>query len=206
MLRSRLTALGSSLAVLVLAGGCSEGGALEENVVRPGITAMQQASELTCSSNASALRTAMEAYELLEGAPAPDEDALIAGQYLRDESALWDIVDGQLVPVDPGCGSVPTEPVDTVEIVTTSEPPQSADEMFDGFSDEQVAAAGGEQCARELAAIFSGAARYVAELGIEPSDLQQIVDDDYLDELPTLWQLVDDELVPSGDAGCSPLG
>jgi hypothetical protein len=202
MLRSRLIPLGPALAALVLTAGCSEGGALEENVVRPGITAMQQASELTCSNDAAALRTAMEAYELLERAPAPDEDALIDGQYLRDGSALWDIVDGQLVPVDPGCGSVPTDAPDAAEIVTSTESPQGADEVFSGFTTDQIAAVGGETCARQLAAIFSGAERYAFEVGSNPVDLQQLVDEGYLDVVPELWEITDDLLTPVADSGC----
>lgn len=206
MLRRRLTHLGAAIIAVLLVAGCSEGGALEENVVRPGITAIEQASELACNSDAATLRTAMEAYELLEGAPAPDEGALIDGQYLRDDSALWDVVDGQLVPVDPGCGTVPTDAPDAVEIVTSTEPPMSADQFMATFTDEQVAAIGGVDCARALAEISAAAERYFAELGTAPLDLEQLVAAGHLDGLPTRWQLADDRLVPVDGSGCIDLG
>ena len=205
MLQGRLTRVACAFAALALIAGCSEGGPLEENVVRPGITAIQQASELACNSDASSLRTAMEAYELLEGVPAADEGALVAAEYLRHESDLWDIADGRLVPVDPGCGGVPTDPPETVEIVTSPEQPKSAEELFADFSAAQVAAVGGVACARELAAIFSGAERFVVGVGSDPDDLQQLVEQGYLDSLPELWRIADDELVPSSDSGCLPL-
>ena len=127
---------------------------------------------------------------------------MLVGEFLREESDLWDVVDGQLVPVDPGCGSVPTDAPDAAEIVTSTEPPQSADEMFSGFTTDQIAAVGGEACARQLAAIFSGADRYAFEVGSNPVDLQQLVDEGYLDVVPELWEITDDLLTPVADSGC----
>ena len=172
MLRSRLSRLAPAVAVAVLVSACAgadgtERGAIRENVIEPGITAIAQASEFACNSDAATLRTALEAYELLVGAPAPDESVLV-GEFLREESDLWDVVDGQLVPADPGCGSVPTDAPDAAEIVTSTEPPQSADEMFSGFTTDQIAAVGGEACARQLAAIFSGADRYAVRGRLQP--------------------------------------
>jgi hypothetical protein len=206
MLRSRLSRLVPAAAVAVLVSACAgadgtERGAIRENVIEPGITAIAQASEFACNSDAATLRTALETYELLVGAPAPDESVLV-GEFLREESDLWDVVDGQLVPADPGCGSVPTDAPDAAEIVTSTEPPQSADEMFSGFTTDQIAAAGGEACARQLAAIFSGVDRYAFEVGSNPVDLQQLVDEGYLDVMPELWEITDDLLTPVADSGC----
>ncbi len=206
MLQSRLTRVALAAAGLVLVSACagadgSERGVIRENVIEPGITAIQQASELACSQDAATLRTAMETYELLVGAPAPDE-AMLLGEFLRDESDLWDIVDGRLVPVDPGCGSVATDAPETVDIVTSTEPPQTADELFAEFTAEQIEAIGGEQCARELAEIFSGADTYAAELGIDPNDLQQLVAEGYLDTMPTLWAITNELLTPVDGSGC----
>lgn len=206
MLQGRLRLASLTLAAFVVAAGCAgadgtERGAIREAVIEPGITAIAQASELACNSDAATLRTALETYELLAGLPAPDESVLV-GEFLREESDLWDIVDGQLVPVDPGCSSVATEAPDAVEIVTSTLPPQSADEIFAGFTDDQIAAIGGDACARELAAIFSGADRYVLEVGSDPAGLQQLVDDGYLDAMPTLWAITDDLLAPVPGSGC----
>lgn len=207
MLQGRLTRLTLALASLATAAGCAgadgtDRGAIRENVIEPGITAIGQATQLACSGDAATLRTAMEAYELLEQTPAPDEATLVAEQFVREESDLWDIVDGQLVPADPGCGTVAPDAPDAVDIVTSTEPPQTADEVYAGFSGEQIIAVGGPACATELAAIFSGAERYVAELDSEPADLQQLLDDGYLEALPTLWRLTDNRLVPAPESGC----
>lgn len=206
MLQGRLTRVAIATASAVLIAGCagvdgSDRGVIRENVIEPGITAIAQASQLACSSDAATLRTALETYELLVGTPAPDESALV-GEFLRQESDLWDVDDGQLVPVDPGCGSVPTEAPETVDIVTSTEPSQSAEEIFSSFTTEQIVAVGGEACARQLAAIFSGADRYAVEVGSDPVDLQQLVDEGYLDVVPDLWEITDDLLAPVADSGC----
>lgn len=45
----------------------------------------------------------METYELLVGSPATDEAALV-GEFIRIESALWELVDELLTPIaDSGC-------------------------------------------------------------------------------------------------------
>jgi hypothetical protein len=210
MLQGRLTRLTLAVASLATAAGCAgadgtDRGAIREAVIEPGITAIGQATQLACGSDAATLRTAMEAYELLEQTPTPDEATLVEQQFVREESDLWDIVDGRLVPTDPGCGTVapdaPDAP-DAVDIVTSTEPPQTADEVYAGFSGEQITAVGGPACATELAAIFSGAERYVVEIGSEPADLQQLVDQGYLEAPPALWQLTDDQLVPAPESGC----
>ncbi len=74
--------------------------------------------------------------------------------------------------------------------------------MYAGFTLDQITAVGGKACAFELAAIFSAAERHVAEVAGDPADLQQLVDAGYLDALPALWQLTDDELVPAPESGC----
>ncbi len=207
MLQSRLNGIAVAAGALMLVTGCAgadgtDRGAIRENVVEPGITAMRQASELACSQDAATLRNAMDAYELLTGAPPADEAALVDDEYLREESALWDVTDGRLVPVDPGCGAVATEAPEGADIVTSTEPPQSAEEVFDSFTPDQITAVGGDACARELAAIFSGADRHAFEIGSDPTDLQQLVDEGHLARTPELWEIVDDLLTPVAGSGC----
>ncbi len=211
MLQGRLTRLTLTVASLATAAGCAgadgtDRGAIRENVIEPGITAIGQATQLACSGDAATLRTAMDAYELLEQAAPADEATLVEEQFLRDESNLWDIVDGQLVPTDPGCGTLAPDAPDAADIVTSTEPPQTADEVYAGFTLDQITAVGGKACALELAAIFSAAERHVAEVADDPADLQQLVDAGYLDALPALWQLADDQLVPAPVSGCLDVG
>jgi hypothetical protein len=205
MLQGRLNRVIIATAALAVAAGCSEGGPIEENVVRPGITAIEQASALGCGNDAATLRTALDAYELLEGTPAPDEQALIDGEYLRDESDLWDIVDGRLVAVDPDCGSAETDLPQAVEIVTSTEPPQTVDQVLAGFTADDVAALGGDECARQLAAVLAGIDQFITQEGRQPDNLDELADAGYFVEPITLWHVVDDVLVPVSDSGCTDL-
>ena len=99
-----IRALGAAIAAAAVLAGCGGGGPIEENVVRPGITAMEQASALACSSDAQVLDQAIQIYTELEGDPPPDEAALIAAGFLREESTLHDVVNGQVVPSAVDCG------------------------------------------------------------------------------------------------------
>jgi hypothetical protein len=201
-----------ALVVVATLAACGDddgsGGAIEENVVRPGITAMEQASALACNSDAEALRVAIESYTVLEGEPPPDEAALVAGEYMRTESELHDVVDGQVVPVDPGCGgtgSIPSSapPVTEVgDIVTSTEPPLTPDQMMAELTPEEIAQVGGEACARELVTIFTAGQSYVAERGTEPENLDDLVQGGYLETPITLWVVEDDTLRPAEGSGC----
>jgi hypothetical protein len=202
VLQGRLTpALAVIGAALLASCGGGDGGVIEQNVIRPGITAIDQAGDLQCSQDASALRTAIDAYEMLEGQPPINEQVLIDGQYLREPSDVWDVVDGELVATDPGCGGADTDIPET-EIVTSTEPPPSPEDVLVGFSAEQISAVGGLDCARELAEIFSAGERFIAASGAEPQDFQDFIDAGVLDELPKLWTTNGDALVPVEGSGC----
>lgn len=200
MLRRRLT-----LAVALLAAAaCSEGGAIEENVVRPGITAItEDAPAAACAANYSIVSQAVEMYSLLEGTPPANEQALVDAQFLRETTADWDVVDGEVVPENPACGEVP-EPVGTVDIVTETEP-LDPDELFESFDELQIESVGGEACAREFAAIVAAAENYVAERGVDPGDFAELVDAGFLPAPPALWTLDSDQLVPVEGSGCTDL-
>jgi hypothetical protein len=79
------------------------GGPIEDNLIRPGITAMDQASVLACNADKAALTMALETYEIMQGDPAADQTALIEAGYLREPSTLYEVVDGQIQPIDPAC-------------------------------------------------------------------------------------------------------
>lgn len=103
---ARLPFAALTVIAALLAGACrgdDGGGALEDNLIRPGVTAINEATSLACNADRTALETALETYELLQGEPAADQDALVAAGYLRSPSALFDVTDGALSAVDPGC-------------------------------------------------------------------------------------------------------
>jgi hypothetical protein len=203
VLQRRLISVALLSAVgLVAVTGCGDK-PIEDVVVRPGITAIQEARDDACGLNARTLRTALDAYEMLEDEPAPDEQALIDAGFLRETTSDWDVVDGELIAENPACGAVPVTSID--DIVTSTAPVLSADEILAGWSDEQIDQVGGAECASELAAIFAGADRYVAEQGAEPTDFQDLVDAGYLTDLPTMWVADGDQLVPAADSGCADL-
>ncbi len=207
MLQGRLITLALAAATTVAAcGGSDGGGAIRENVVEPGVTAIERggtADQAACGIEASSIRTALESYELLEGDPAPDEAALVDEGYLRAESTLWDVVDGALVAQDPGCDPNAAD-VPASDIVTTAEPP-TAEQVYREFTQEQVAAFGGADCAWELAQIFAAGERFVAETGSDPSDLDALVDGGFLSPRPLLWVFDDGDLVPADDSPCPDL-
>jgi hypothetical protein len=208
------------LAATVITGGCAgadgtERGAIRENVIEPGITAINQANVLACSADLSTLRTALDTYQLLEGEPAPSEAALVESEFLRSESELWDVRDGAIVAVDPACGTPPPDDPsaadpdaidpDAIDIVTSTEPPPTADELLTDLSPSQVEAVGGSDCARELVTIFAAVNLFLTENGRGPNDLLELETSGALTDTITLWQVVDDELVPTADSACEPL-
>ncbi len=105
MLQSKLTrSIASAAGVIFLAGCTGDGGAIRDNVIEPGITALNESKVLACNGDAETLRVAMESYEILNSAPALDEATLVTSEFLREESELWNIVNGELVPQHPDCG------------------------------------------------------------------------------------------------------
>jgi hypothetical protein len=193
---------------------CGGGGPIEENVVRPGITAMEQASALACSTDAEVLGKAIEAYVLFENDPPPDEAALIAAGFLREESTLHDVVDGQVVPVAVDCGGTgaPAAPAttpmtapstDVGEIVTATEPPLTPEQMLAEFTPDEVAEVGGQECAGELASLFVAAQNYVAEQGQDPETIEELAG--YLDQPIELWVVQDGSLAAAPGSGCTNL-
>ena len=74
-----------------------------EVIVKPGITAIEQSSALACDADRMTLETAIETFTLLNAAPPTAESDLVP-DWLSSESALYDLVDGQIVPApDSGC-------------------------------------------------------------------------------------------------------
>lgn len=206
MLQGRLTL--AATAVLLL-GACAsadgtERGALRENVIEPGITAIKEdAPAANCGVNASTLQNAIDSFTLLEGDPPPDEQSLVDAGYLRETTSDWNVVDGVLVAENPACGPVPTDTtVATLDIVTETERLE-ADDVYATFDQDQIESVGGEACARELATIVAAAETYVTEQGTDPADIDALVAGGYLADTPTLWVLADDELVPTDASGCS---
>lgn len=200
MLRRRLTFLA---AVLLATAACSEGGAIEEGVVRPGITAItEDAPTAACAANAATLRSAIESYTLIEGSPPSDEEALVDAGYLRAETSDWDVVEGRLTPENPACEPVADDPIATLDIVTEPSP-LDPETIYDSFDPAAIASIGGEECARDLATIIAAAESFVAERGTEPADIDELVATGYLRQPPERWELRDAELVPVEGSGCN---
>lgn len=213
MLQGKLTRASALTLVLATAlvacgddgGDGGGGGAIEENVVRPGITAMEQASGLACGTDGDTVRVAVESYTMLEGAPPADEAALVEKGYLREESALWDVVDGELVAAVPDCGAANTitaPATDVGEIVTSTEPAMSADELLATLTAEQIAEVGGRDCAQELATIAAAGMRFSSERGADPESIAELVETGYLAQQPELWALEGDDLQPASGSPC----
>ena len=205
---------GAAIAAAAVLAACGGGGAIEDNVVRPGITAMEQASALACSNDAQALQQAVQMYTELEGGAPPDQAALVATRYLREPSELHDVVNGQIVPIDPGCGgtgAVATTPsgsapmtapsTDLGEIVTSTEPPLTPEQMLSEFTPEEVAEVGGAECAGELASLFVAAQNYVAAQGKDPETIDDL--QGYLDQTIDLWVVDAGALRPVPGSGCT---
>lgn len=71
--------------------------------IEQGIDAIDQSRVLACDADRTTLETAIEAYTTLEGEPPADEAALV-GDWIREESELYDVENGVVVPVpDSGC-------------------------------------------------------------------------------------------------------
>ncbi len=207
MLQRRLTLLSLWVAVVGTLTACAgvdgtERGAIRENVIEPGITAMDQSREVTCGIDGRTIQTALDAYAALEGTPALDETTLIDSGFLREESEAWNVADGVLVPQAEACGPVPNEASGaTVEIVTETEPLTVA-EVLATFTTDDVASFGGDACAMQLAVVFAGVSRYVDETGSEPNTFDEVEAAGYFDEPVTKWQAVDEAIRPVDGSGC----
>mgnify|MGYP003115032685 CR=1 FL=1 len=206
MLFRRLTTASVAAAVVLTACGGADGtddGAIRENVVEPGLEAIDESQALACGAEASNFRTVLEIYELTEGEPAPDEAALVAGDYLRSESELWDVVDGRLVAEHPDCADVPGT-VPTEEIVTDAGSGEalSVDSVLADFTLDDIASFGGPDCARQLAVVFAGASQYTAVEGVEPDTMADVEAAGYFAEPVTMWEVVDDTLRPTPGSDC----
>jgi hypothetical protein len=209
-----IRALAAGIAAVIGLAGCGGGGPIEENVVRPGITAIEQASAFACNSDAEVLRTAIEVYTELQGDPPVDEAALVAAGYVRQDSTLYDVVNGQVVPVAVDCGGTgapartPTgsppmtaPAADLGEIVTSTEPSLTPQQMVAQFTPEEVAEVGGPECAGELASLFVAAQNYAAEQGKDPETIEALAG--YLDQAIDMWVVEAGNLGPAPGSTCT---
>ena len=201
MLLRRLTAVAATTALFAACADGSNTGAVRENVIEPGVTAVDDASAAACQSEASSFRTALEAYEIVEGEPAPDEQALVDAGLLRAPSELWDVVDGRLVAEDAACGDVPaTVPADDIVTDGAGAAPLTVDDVLATLNPSDVESVGGPDCARQLAVVISAASRYAAREGVEPATFADVEAD--FEEPVTMWRLVDETLRPAPGSDC----
>jgi hypothetical protein len=118
------------------------------------------------------------------------------------------------VPVAVDCGGTgvapPTVPpesapmtapsTDLGEIVTSSEPPLTPEQMLSEFTPEEVAEVGGPECAGELASLFVAAQNFVAEQGKDPETIEELAG--YLDQPIELWVVQAGSLAAAPGSGC----
>ena len=104
MLLKQISVVALAAAAFVGITGCGSEADPVEQVVEPAVTRIEQgidaidrADTLACQTDKMTLEAAIEAYTTLEGEPPPDEAALVP-TYLREESELYDIAGGQVVP------------------------------------------------------------------------------------------------------------
>lgn len=207
MLRSRLTAVTAVSVLLVSAcagADGSDGGGLRENVIEPGLEAIDDSKVQSCEVEASSFRTALEIYEITVGDPAPNEAALVEAGQLREESELWDVVDGRLVAQDAACGDV-SATVPIAEIVTDEDAAGAlaVDDVLATFTDDEIASFGGADCAHQPAVVFAGASRFTEVEGVEPDSLADVEAAGHLAEPVTMWEVVDDTLRPAPGSSCT---
>lgn len=206
MLRRRLT-LALTLAVGLAACGGADGtsdGAIRENVIEPGITAIDEADEFACDTDRRTLDTAVEAYQALTGDPAPDEATLVEAGIIREQSDLWDVVDGEVVAQVSACDDVAPVSPTTVEIVTETEAlaPPTVDSILAGLSADDIASVGGLDCTRQLASSVVGVGSYERQEGVQPDSIGQVEAAGLLPEAVALWRIVDHTLRPVDGSDC----
>jgi hypothetical protein len=225
VLQGRLTVGVASVAALVMLASACSGDKPIENLERVGATAIDNATDLQCTSDYTTLAAAIEQYTTLSGAAPTDETMLIAEGFLREESPVWDIVDGRVVATDSSCTApsttapatttpnnlpttlpitvpVMTAPATTIGDIVTSTIPLTADEAMAEFTPEDIASVGGQECARELAEIFAASQRMYDATGAGPETLDELAP--YLDVEITLWDYDAEyeSLVPSAGSSC----
>ena len=216
--RRRRTLPVGALALLLAAcggiddGGGGGGGVLEENVVRPGVTAIEQAPVAACGQDLATLQLAVDTYATLEGSPAPNESALVATGNLREESALLDVIDGQIVAQDPACDGVApkitpsetamTAPATTIGDIVTSAEPLTTDDVLATMNAADIEAYGGIECATEIAAVSAAGQAFNGREGRNPNSLDELAGD--LDREIVLWTFDPDAqaLAPADGSPC----
>jgi hypothetical protein len=210
----RLLAFGALVLALAACGGedGEDGGVLEENVVRPGVTAIDEAPTAACGQDLATLQLAVDTYATLEGSPAPNESALVGTGNLREESTLLDVIDGQIVAQDPACdGVVPkitptstpmTAPATTIGDIVTSTEPLTTDDVLATMTEADIEAYGGIECATEIAAVSAAGQAFVVREGRNPNSLDELSGD--LDREIALWTFDPDAqaLAPADASPC----
>jgi len=207
VLPGRLTPVAVAVAAVVtVSAACgSDDGAIHDAVVEPGVTAVGDAGEAACDADARALRTAVEAYELLEGHPAVSEGALVGAGLLGGPSEMWDVVDGQIVAQSAACGGIDAGAVtgSAPAPATSDDGPElpSVEAMLAELSEAEIAEVGGYDCAYEVADASIAVGRWQTERGMPPTSLTELVDAGYLTP-PSLWAIAGTALEPVAGSSC----
>jgi hypothetical protein len=207
-----IVAAGALALILTACGGGDGGGVIEDQVVRPGITALDNGATAACSQDLATLQLAVDTYATLEGSPAPNESALVATGNLREESELLDVIDGQIIAQAPACEAVvpkitPTEtvmtaPATTIGEIVTSTEALTTDDVLATMTEADIEAYGGIECATEIAAVSAAGQEFIAREGRNPNSLDELAGD--LDREIALWTFDADAqaLAPADGSPC----
>ncbi|HEX6656838.1 MAG TPA: hypothetical protein VF065_02075 [Ilumatobacter sp.] len=181
-----MTALVASIATLgfgVLAGcGSSSPG---EVIVEPGITAIRESGSLACSSDLANLQLAIEAYSTLNAAPPTAESDLVP-DWLRAESELYDLADGQIAPA-PGSDC----------------PVPATDAGAAGASPESTAYQITVECDQQRTLLEIAMEAYAAANGSPPPSESDLVPDWLRSEISG-YDIVEGAIVPAPGSICPP--
>ena len=115
--RGRLVIAALSTVALAACGSSSPA----DVIVEPGITAIDRSSALACDADLLSLHNAMEYFALLNAGPPTAESDLVP-DWLRSESASYDIVDGAIVPATGSDCPMPSVDSEGAPPTTTATP------------------------------------------------------------------------------------
>ncbi len=165
-----------------------------EVIVKPGITAIEQSSALACDADRLTLETAIENFTLLNVDPPAAESDLVP-DWLRSESQLYDLVDGQVVPApDSGC------PAGTAATAAAADPSDPAAAPATTSGDGTVPVDLGE-CEKQHKVLEVAMAAYFTATG-SPAASEADLLPEYLVTEISGYDVVDGTIVPAPASPC----
>lgn len=153
-----------------------------------------------CEVDRRTLEVAIEAYFAQNGAYPASETDLTDARMIRAEFDTYDVgADGSIVRV----AAVACDATDAPEVDEQSGGAASVEDYYASFTDSDIDAMGGPECAREIAVIAAAGARYVARQDMEPTSMDDLAGD--LQVPITLWRFDAgaDSITPADGSPCN---